>query len=107
MTASHTNGEHLRVTPLKKRVDGEICRLTLCRPTMRNALSGELIQILHSTFDEIANDRKIKVILLDAEGDVFCAGHDLKELRALSKAHRPHLYKLRHAGALHELNELL
>jgi enoyl-CoA hydratase/carnithine racemase len=84
MTASHTNGEHLCITPLKKRVDGEICRLTLCRPTMRNALSGELIQILHSTFDEIADDRKIKVILLDAEGDVFCAGHDLKELRALS-----------------------
>ena len=84
MAPSKAIGEHTCIVPLKKRIDGEICRLTLCRPTMRNALSRKLIETLQSTFIEIANDRKIKVILLDAEGDVFCAGHDLNEVRALS-----------------------
>jgi len=84
MAPSNASGEQTSIAPLKKRVDGAICHLTLCRPTLRNALSGELIQALQSTFDEIANDRRIKVILLDAEGDVFCAGHDLKEMRSLS-----------------------
>ena len=84
MTSSNAIDENTCIEPLKKRVDREICYLTLCRPTMSNALSGQLIRNLQSAFDEIANDRKIKVVLLDAEGDVFCAGHDLKEIRALS-----------------------
>ena len=84
MASSNSIDEHTYIEPLKKRVDGEICYLTLCHPKVRNALSGKLIRNLQSTFDEIANDRKIKVVVLDADGDVFCAGHDLMEIRALS-----------------------
>ena len=63
--------------------EGAICRLTLNRPTARNALSGDLIEALQSAFDSLGKDKSAKVILLDAKGGAFCSGHDLKEVRGL------------------------
>jgi enoyl-CoA hydratase/carnithine racemase len=60
-----------------------ITTLTLNRPDKRNALSSELIHLLDSTLETIAQDLSVKVVILAASGPAFCSGHDLKELRAI------------------------
>lgn len=56
--------------------------LTLNRPTARNALSLDLMAALQTQLDAIAVDRAVKVVVLKGAGPAFCAGHDLKEMRA-------------------------
>ena len=58
-----------------------ICTLTLNRPEKRNALSSDLLTALQEAFDELADDKSIKVIILAANGPVFSSGHDLNEVR--------------------------
>ncbi len=62
--------------------DAGICRLTLNRPAQRNALSLDLLEALTAELGRIAADRAVKVVILAGAGPAFCAGHDLKELRA-------------------------
>ncbi len=66
---------------LREDHDG-IARLTLNRPAQYNALSEALLGELQSTLDAIAGDRSVRVVVLGAAGKAFCAGHDLKEMRA-------------------------
>ena len=56
--------------------------LTLNRPQAFNALSEAMIAALQSEFDAIADDESVRVVVLAAVGKAFCAGHDLKEMRA-------------------------
>src|SRR5262245_9887613 len=67
---------------LVETIDG-IATLTLNRPGQFNALSNALIAEVQSTLDRIAADPGIRVVVLAARGRGFCAGHDLKELRAM------------------------
>lgn len=62
--------------------DEGVTTLTLNRPKARNALSREMMAALYAHLEEIADDRRIGVVVLAAVGPVFCAGHDLKEMRA-------------------------
>ena len=59
-----------------------VCTLTLNRPRQYNALSEALIADLCAAFAAIAVDPSVRVVVLAGNGDGFCAGHDLKELRA-------------------------
>lgn len=59
-----------------------ICTLTLNRPTQYNALTEGLLAALQATLDDVAKDRAVRVVVLAARGKAFCAGHDLKEMRA-------------------------
>jgi enoyl-CoA hydratase/carnithine racemase len=59
-----------------------IATLTLNRPAARNALSLALMEALDTQLQAIAEDRGIHVVILAANGAAFCAGHDLRELRA-------------------------
>ena len=59
-----------------------IATLTLNRPGARNALSQALMAELQAALDGIAKDRNVKVVIVGASGAAFCAGHDLKEVRA-------------------------
>src|SRR5262245_14274144 len=59
-----------------------VLTVTLNRPETRNALSESLMRALQLTLDEAVEDRDVKVVILDAKGQAFCAGHDLKELTA-------------------------
>ena len=69
--------------PILLRDDANgICRLTLNRPAQRNALSIGLLQDMLAELGRIAADRAVKVVILSGAGPAFCAGHDLKELRA-------------------------
>jgi enoyl-CoA hydratase/carnithine racemase len=69
--------------PLVLRFDADgIATLTLNRPAQRNALSQGLMAALQAALDAIAADRAVRVVVIAAAGPGFCAGHDLKELRA-------------------------
>jgi enoyl-CoA hydratase/carnithine racemase len=59
-----------------------VVTLTLNRPAARNALSTGLMSALQAELDAIAVDRAIKVVIVTATGLAFCAGHDLKDIRA-------------------------
>jgi enoyl-CoA hydratase/carnithine racemase len=64
-------------------LDGDaIGVLTLNRPVARNSLSLDMLEALQERLDRIAKDPAIRCIVVAAEGSVFCAGHDLKELTA-------------------------
>ena len=62
--------------------DAGIATLTLNRPGAYNALSADLIAMLQEQLDTLADDQAIKAVILQGAGKGFCAGHDLKELRA-------------------------
>ena len=69
---------------LREDRDG-ICTLTMNRPQQMNLLTSEMLEALQETFDAIAQDRRVRVVVLGAAGKGFCAGHDLKEIRALKE----------------------
>ena len=56
--------------------------LTLNRPQAFNSLSEGLLAALQKELDAIAADDSARVVVLAAAGKAFCAGHDLKEMRA-------------------------
>jgi enoyl-CoA hydratase/carnithine racemase len=66
---------------LREDADG-VAVLTLNRPQARNPLGEVLLARLAGTLADIAADRSVKVVILAAQGPVFCAGHDLKEMSA-------------------------
>jgi enoyl-CoA hydratase/carnithine racemase len=68
--------------PVLATRDREVLRLVLNRPAARNALSEELMRVLRQALDWAAQDKLLRVIVLAAEGKVFSAGHDLKEMTA-------------------------
>ncbi len=59
-----------------------VVTLTLNRPQAFNALSEAMLAALRRDFDVIAKDESVRVVVVAAEGKAFCAGHDLKEMRA-------------------------
>jgi enoyl-CoA hydratase/carnithine racemase len=59
-----------------------VVTLTLNRPQAFNALSEAMLAALQRELDVITKDESVRVIVLAAEGKAFCAGHDLKEMRA-------------------------
>ena len=62
--------------------------ITLNRPDKRNALSFELITELKNAFDQANIDERVKVIVLKANGETFCAGADLDGLQKLQNFSR-------------------
>src|SRR5256712_8317138 len=72
--------------PLLLREDRDaICTLTMNRPQQMNLLTSEMLSALQNAFNDIARDRKVRVVILAAAGKGFCAGHDVKEIRALKE----------------------
>jgi enoyl-CoA hydratase/carnithine racemase len=59
-----------------------VATLTLNRPERFNALTSEMIAAFQAALDAARIDRSVGVVILAAEGRGFCAGHDLKEIRA-------------------------
>lgn len=73
----------MTATPALLRHDEQrTATLILNRPEARNTLSEELLAALGRELDAIAGDDAIRSVVIAAEGPVFCAGHDLKEIRA-------------------------
>jgi enoyl-CoA hydratase/carnithine racemase len=82
-----TSYEHITVAR-----EGVIGRLTLNRPTRRNALSLALMQEAISGLRELAADAECRVIVLAGNGPAFSAGHDLSEMRGREPAFYDELF---------------
>ena len=65
---------------------GSIATLTLNRPEKFNVLSTGLMDLMQGQFDQLARDTSIRVVIIAANGRVFCAGHDLSEMEAETSA---------------------
>ena len=59
-----------------------VVTITMNRPLAFNALSEELIEALQREIESLAGDETVRVLVLAANGKAFCAGHDLREMRA-------------------------
>ena len=68
--------------PLLRRDNGGVATLTLSRPDSFNALSEEMLTALKEELGRLANDGSVRCVVIAAEGRAFCAGHDLKQMRA-------------------------
>lgn len=61
---------------------GGVRTLTMNRGERFNALSREMLAALEAAIDETGADASVRAVVIAGEGKGFCAGHDLKELRA-------------------------
>lgn len=59
-----------------------VATLTLNRPDNYNALSQELLDALETTLADLEQDTELKCVVIGGAGKAFCAGHDLKQMRA-------------------------
>jgi len=77
-------GTAARAEPVVLRTteDG-IATIVLNRPKQYNALSKSVLEALHAELDAIAQEGVVRVVIVTGAGRAFCAGHDLKEMRAL------------------------
>jgi enoyl-CoA hydratase/carnithine racemase len=67
---------------LRDRDERGVVTLTLNRPRAFNALSEAMLTALGEALDRLATDEAVRAVVLAASGKAFCAGHDLKEMRA-------------------------
>ncbi len=67
---------------LQERTAEGVLTLTLNRAQAFNALSEAMLHALQSALDGVAADSSARVLVIKAAGKAFCAGHDLKEMRA-------------------------
>ena len=63
------------------RADG-LTTLTLNRPGQFNSLSKDMLTAIKDELDAIATNEAVRVVVIAGAGKAFCAGHDLKEMRA-------------------------
>jgi enoyl-CoA hydratase/carnithine racemase len=66
---------------LQQRRDGVVF-LTLNRPAQYNVLSEQMLAALHAALESLAADPSARVVVLGGAGKAFCAGHDLKQMKA-------------------------
>lgn len=70
---------------LSTTITPEIACLTLNRAEKRNAMNQRMIQQLLDALEEVAVDKNIRVLLLNGEGEHFCAGADINTMQAVAK----------------------
>lgn len=78
-----TRTDQMAPAPVLLREDQDgIVTLTLNRAAQYNALSADMLTSLQTELDDIAPNKALRVVVIAANGKAFCAGHDLKEMRA-------------------------
>ena len=65
-----------------ERPEPAVARVVLDQPARFNPLSFEMIAALDDALRAVAADATVRAVVLAANGRGFCAGHDLKEMRA-------------------------
>ena len=63
-----------------------VLRVTLNDPDNKNALSEFMMQKLINAITEASKDNSVKVIVIASTGNVFCSGHNLKEIKEARRA---------------------
>jgi enoyl-CoA hydratase/carnithine racemase len=64
-----------------------VVSLTLNRPQSFNCLSEELLGALQQELDALQADDSVRALIVGGAGKAFCAGHDLKQMRASPDLH--------------------
>lgn len=67
---------------LERHDTGRVAHLRMMSPETLNALSDAMLAELQSALDSLREDRDIRAVVLSGAGKAFCAGHNLKEMRA-------------------------
>lgn len=70
-------------TRLETVKGASIAHIVLNRPRARNAFNNEMAVALHKACAELSRDEAVALVLIEAEGPVFCAGADVKERAGL------------------------
>jgi len=68
--------------PIERIDHGPVAWLWLNRARAYNALSASLLTALQRELDVIATDPSVRAVVIGGRGPAFCAGHDLREMRA-------------------------
>lgn len=80
MTKTSSQGNEALVLA---ELDGDgVLRLTLNAPRSRNALSEAMMTAMSESLADAASNPAVRVVVVAANGPVFCAGHNLKEMTA-------------------------
>ena len=79
MSSPHASPSH---DCLLRTAQGGVVTLTLNQPERFNALSETMLEALQAALDDIIQDEHVRCVVLAANGKAFCAGHDLKQMRA-------------------------
>jgi methylglutaconyl-CoA hydratase len=66
---------------LRRTQEGAVATVTLTRPDSHNALNAALVEELTRLFEELADDERVRVVVLEGEGRSFCAGADVGYMR--------------------------
>ena len=77
---------------LKIEVAAPLATLTLANPERRNSLSLEVMDALTSAIRAIGASDEVRAVILRAEGPVFSAGHDLREMTGGDIKHYRHVF---------------
>jgi enoyl-CoA hydratase/carnithine racemase len=78
---AQSDADDLGPLVLQERRGGAVL-LTLNRPAQYNVLSEQMLAALHGALDSLAADSSVRVVVLGGAGKAFCAGHDLKQMKA-------------------------
>ena len=65
-------------------IEDQIAQVTLNRPDKKNAMSLQMMEELVTVAEGLRTDKSVRVVILNAEGDSFCAGLDLADLMGLA-----------------------
>jgi enoyl-CoA hydratase/carnithine racemase len=85
MDVAKRPGSALPASPVLRQDLGRVAVLTLDRPQTRNSLSEAMLEALAEALAEIGRSKKIRAVVIAANGLAFSAGHDLKEVTAHRK----------------------
>jgi len=81
-SAATASDSPIAAGPLERTDRGPVAWLWLNRPKAYNALSEGLLDALRQELDAIAADPSVRAVVIGGRGAAFCAGHDLREMRA-------------------------
>ncbi|MGE0665918.1 MAG: enoyl-CoA hydratase [Sphingomonadales bacterium] len=82
-----------------------VTTLTMNRGQARNALSLELMGAMMDTLAGIADDERVRIVILAGAGPAFCAGHDLREMKA--RNHDPDFIRLTFESCAQLMQEIV
>lgn len=74
------------MSSIRYDITNRIATITLNRPEKRNALNAELVKELSDVLTKAEADDSVKAIILKANGNTFCSGADLDQLKAMQTA---------------------
>ena len=75
---------------IKIQTKNQVCWITINRPRSLNSLTSQLVEALANATTVIANNKRIRAVVISGEGEHFMAGGDIKTFqKMLSKAKNP------------------